>query len=103
MAPPHPDMAAFTEKLEFPFLPDEAEHLIISLTERRSVLLIGRSGTGKTTIVVQRMWLKFQASFQQALTECAANGAADGLEGADEGAIGGLAGGEDGVIEGLAE
>ena len=34
--------AAFTEKLEFPFLPDEAEHLIISLTERRSVLLIGR-------------------------------------------------------------
>ena len=52
--------ATFTEKLEFPFLPDETEHLIISLTERRSVLLIGRSGTGKTTIVVQRMWLKFR-------------------------------------------
>jgi hypothetical protein len=52
--------ATFTEKLEFPFLPDETEHLIISLSERRSVLLIGRSGTGKTTIVVQRMWLKFR-------------------------------------------
>ena len=92
--------ATFTDKLEFPFLPDEAEHLIISLSERRSVLLIGRSrpctpdpvpcphpashstnkttyllacfvhllthvligrsGTGKTTIVVQRMWLKFR-------------------------------------------
>ena len=34
--------ATFTEKLEFPFLPDETEHLIISLSERRSVLLIGR-------------------------------------------------------------
>ena len=42
--------ATFTEKLEFPFLPDETEHLIITLAERRSVLLIGRSGTGKTTI-----------------------------------------------------
>ena len=26
--------ATFTEKLEFPFLPDETEHLIISLSER---------------------------------------------------------------------
>jgi ABC-type oligopeptide transport system ATPase subunit len=42
--------ATFTEKLEFPFLPDETEHLIITLSERRSVLLIGRSGTGKTTV-----------------------------------------------------
>jgi hypothetical protein len=30
--------ATFTEKLEFPFLPDEAEHLIISLTERRCAI-----------------------------------------------------------------
>ena len=56
--------ATFTEKLEFPFLPDEAEHLIISLTERRSILLIGRSGTGKTTIVVQRMWLQFRTRIE---------------------------------------
>lgn len=56
--------ATFTDKLEFPFLPDEAEHLIISLSENRSVLLIGRSGTGKTTIVVQRMWLKFRTHME---------------------------------------
>ena len=55
--------ATFTEKLEFPFVPDETEHLIINLAERRSVLLIGRSGTGKTTIVVQRMWLKYRTHF----------------------------------------
>ena len=84
--------ATFTEKLEFPFLPDEAEHLIISLTERRSVLLIGRSGTGKTTIVVQRMWLKYRAA-AEALSElsprhmrpaaAAAAGGQAGEEGAD--------------------
>ena len=56
--------ATFTEKLEFPFLPDEAEHLIISLAEHRSSLLIGRSGTGKTTIVVQRMWLQFRTRME---------------------------------------
>lgn len=56
--------ATFTEKLEFPFLPDEAEHLIISLAEHRSILLIGRSGTGKTTIVVQRMWLQFRTRME---------------------------------------
>jgi len=59
--------ATFSDKLEFPFLPDEVEHLIISLSERRSVLLIGRSGTGKTTIVVQRMWLKYRLCMEQLL------------------------------------
>ena len=57
--------ATISEKLEYPFVPDETEHLVISLAERRSVLLIGRSGTGKTTIVVQRMWLKFRTAYQK--------------------------------------
>ena len=35
--------ATISEKLEYPFVPDETEHLIIALTERRSVLPIGRS------------------------------------------------------------
>ena len=54
----------FSEKLAFPFLPDEAEHLIISMSEHRSILLVGRSGTGKTTIVVQRLWLHFQQNYE---------------------------------------
>ena len=56
--------ATFTEKLEFPFVPDETEHLIINLADTRSILLIGRSGTGKTTIVVQRMWLRYRVNFE---------------------------------------
>ena len=56
--------ATFTEKLEFPFVPDETEHLIINLADSRSILLIGRSGTGKTTIVVQRMWLRYRVDFE---------------------------------------
>ena len=107
--------ATFTEKLEFPFLPDEsasalhrtgapasahapihpacatydhfaAEHLIISLSERRSVLLIGRSGTGKTTIVVQRMWLKFR----ERLEALSLIGAEDGEACADNAESSGL-------------
>jgi len=62
--------STFSDKLEYPFLPDEAEHLIICLSERRSILLLGRSGTGKTTIVVQRMWLKYRAALQ-AIVEAA--------------------------------
>lgn len=58
----------FSEKLEFPFLPDEAEHLIISLTESRSILLVGRSGTGKTTIIVQRLWLHWRLHYEKMLT-----------------------------------
>ena len=57
----------FTEKLEFPFLPDETEHLIISMSENTSVLLIGRSGTGKTTIVVQRLWLHYRINLDRRL------------------------------------
>ena len=84
--------ATISEKLEYPFVPDETEHLVISLAERRSVLLIGRSGTGKTTIVVQRMWLKFRTAYQKreafrlaaAAAPAAAPPAADGA-GADGG------------------
>ena len=52
--------------------------------------LIGRSGTGKTTIVVQRMWLKFRTAYQKreafrlaaAAAPAAAPPAADGGEAA---------------------
>ena len=40
-------LAAFTEKLEFPFLPDETEHLIISLSEQRSVLSSAARGPAR--------------------------------------------------------
>ena len=58
-------MQTFTEKLEFPFLPDEVEHFIISMAEDRSILLVGRSGTGKTTIVVQRLWLHYRVNYER--------------------------------------
>jgi hypothetical protein len=45
------------EKMDWPFRPDETESLIIELTPDPpcGILLLGRSGTGKTTIAVHRM------------------------------------------------
>jgi len=41
---------------EFPFIPDDREDLLISSNQGSSILLVGRSGTGKTSIAVGRMW-----------------------------------------------
>jgi hypothetical protein len=48
--------------LEFPFSVTELEHEIINLqpNPKRSLLLLGRSGTGKTTCLVFRMWWQFR-------------------------------------------
>jgi hypothetical protein len=46
---------------EFPFIPDEREHNIISQGTDSSILLVGRSGTGKTSIAVNRMWTRYRA------------------------------------------
>ncbi|KAJ1485002.1 hypothetical protein T484DRAFT_1795187, partial [Baffinella frigidus] len=48
---------------ELPFIPDKAEDRLISETteaEASSLLLVGRSGTGKTSIAVNRMWMLYQ-------------------------------------------
>jgi len=45
---------------EFPFIPDSREHTIITSTTKSPILLVGRSGTGKTSIAVGRMWELFR-------------------------------------------
>ena len=74
-------------------MPDETEHLIINLADSRSILLIGRSGTGKTTIVVQRMWLRYRADYERrsqllmaTRAEAEAEAAEAGAEAAEAGA-----------------
>ncbi|XP_072045621.1 TPR and ankyrin repeat-containing protein 1-like isoform X2 [Amphiura filiformis] len=48
-------------KVDFPFRVTELEHAIINLQPRppSSVLLLGRSGTGKTTCCLYRLWTAF--------------------------------------------
>jgi ankyrin repeat protein len=50
---------------EFPFIPDEREDSIINSNmncsgSHSSILLVGRSGTGKTSIAVGRMWALYK-------------------------------------------
>jgi len=53
---------------EFPFIPDEREDALINSNSvisssdsiKSSILLIGRSGTGKTSIAVGRMWALYR-------------------------------------------
>ena len=49
-------------ELDWPFRPDEREAFIIKMNPKpaRSILLVGRSGTGKTTIAVHRMWARYK-------------------------------------------
>jgi hypothetical protein len=44
---------------EFPFKVTEVEHKVINLTSTAPVLLLGRSGTGKTTCCVYRLWSRY--------------------------------------------
>jgi hypothetical protein len=51
---------------EFPFIPDDREDVLINNNlinqgvHKSSILLIGRSGTGKTSIAVGRMWALYK-------------------------------------------
>ena len=47
-------------RLEFPFKEWPKEHEIISLSTSESILLLGRSGTGKTTCCLYRLWNEFK-------------------------------------------
>ena len=56
---------------EFPFIPDECEDKLICLDlleRKRSILLVGRSGTGKTSIAVGRMWALYVQGQSRALS-----------------------------------
>ena len=59
-----------SSKVDFPFRVTELEHAIINLQPKppRSVILLGRSGTGKTTCCLYRLWSEFQTYWEKAKT-----------------------------------
>ena len=48
------------DRRDFPFKEWHKEHEIIKLTSREAILLLGRSGTGKTTCCLYRLWNEFK-------------------------------------------
>ncbi|XP_041361943.1 TPR and ankyrin repeat-containing protein 1-like [Gigantopelta aegis] len=48
-------------KVDFPFRVTDTEHAIINLESKSPILLLGRSGTGKTTCCLNRLWTLFTA------------------------------------------
>ncbi|XP_071113489.1 TPR and ankyrin repeat-containing protein 1-like isoform X1 [Haliotis cracherodii] len=46
-------------KVDFPFRVTDKEHAIIHLRSKSPILLLGRSGTGKTTCCLYRLWTSF--------------------------------------------
>ena len=55
------------EAFDFPHGVDEVENKVIVDERPGSRLLLGRSGTGKTTIIMYRMWRDFQRYWRRAL------------------------------------
>ncbi|XP_053381233.1 TPR and ankyrin repeat-containing protein 1-like [Mercenaria mercenaria] len=47
-------------KVDFPFKVTDLEHAIINLSGKEAILLLGRSGTGKTTCCLYRLWSQFR-------------------------------------------
>eukprot|EP00794_Sanderia_malayensis_P005797 gene5797-6494_t len=58
------------QSVDFPFQVSELEHSIIRLrtSPPASILLLGRSGTGKTTCCIYRLWSQFKTYWERALT-----------------------------------
>ncbi|KAI8776906.1 TPR and ankyrin repeat-containing protein 1, partial [Biomphalaria glabrata] len=54
-------------KIDFPFRVTDIEHAIISLDSNTPLLLLGRSGTGKTTCCLYRLWGMFLCYWEQAM------------------------------------
>ncbi|XP_053388238.1 TPR and ankyrin repeat-containing protein 1-like [Mercenaria mercenaria] len=48
-------------KVDFPFKVTDLEHAIINLSGKEAILLLGRSGTGKTTCCLYRLWSQFKS------------------------------------------
>ncbi|KAK7480873.1 hypothetical protein BaRGS_00027874 [Batillaria attramentaria] len=46
-------------KIDFPFRVTDREHAVINLRSGAPILLLGRSGTGKTTCCLYRLWSRF--------------------------------------------
>ena len=59
-----------TTKVDFPFKVTELEYAIVNLQPNPTtpIILLGRSGTGKTTCCLYRLWNKFQCYWEKAHT-----------------------------------
>ena len=57
-------------RVDFPFRVTELEHAIINLHPKppSAIILLGRSGTGKTTCCLYRLWNEFQSYWEKAVT-----------------------------------
>ena len=57
-------------KVDFPFKITELEHAIVNLrpNPQTPIILLGRSGTGKTTCCLYRLWDSFQRYWERAAT-----------------------------------
>ncbi|XP_045164107.2 TPR and ankyrin repeat-containing protein 1-like [Mercenaria mercenaria] len=53
-------------KVDFPFRVTDLEHAIINLRSKAPILLLGRSGTGKTTCCLYRLWSQFHSYWNKA-------------------------------------
>ncbi|KAL3888661.1 hypothetical protein ACJMK2_001026 [Sinanodonta woodiana] len=53
-------------KVDFPFRVTDLEHAIITLKSKAPLLLLGRSGTGKTTCCLYRLWSQFLSYWTKA-------------------------------------
>ena len=60
----------YATKVDFPFRVTELEHAIINLRPSQPcpLILLGRSGTGKTTCCLYRLWNEFQSYWEKAAT-----------------------------------
>ena len=59
-----------SSKIDFPFKITELEHAIVNLRPDPPIpiILLGRSGTGKTTCCLYRLWDRFQSYWENAIT-----------------------------------
>ena len=57
------------QNFDFPFQVSELEHEVVNLGKdmKSAILLLGRSGTGKTTCCLYRLWKQFQGYWQIAV------------------------------------
>ena len=57
------------DRRDLPFKSSPEEHQIITLPDAKEpILLLGRSGTGKTTCCIYRMWNQFRQYWEQAIS-----------------------------------
>ncbi|XP_056376348.1 TPR and ankyrin repeat-containing protein 1 isoform X3 [Hyla sarda] len=63
-------LSNMNSRVEYPFRVGEMEYAVIDLNPKpmEAIILIGRSGTGKTTCCFYRLWKKFHSYWAQAAT-----------------------------------